>query len=83
MYNKKAIERVKLIKKKIEFINKIIEQKGSIELALEDEINSRASILMHLISIAEQFDKLKMVKLKFYPILISKILKEVTIYEIT
>ena len=58
MYSQKAIERVKLIKKKIEFINKIIEQKGSIELALEDEINSRASILMHLISIAEQFDKL-------------------------
>jgi len=57
MYSQKAIERVKLIKKKIEFINKIIEQKGSIELALEDEINSRASILMHLISIADKLIK--------------------------
>ena len=58
MYSKKSIERIKIIKKKIEFINEIIKQKGSLSLALEDEINSRASILMHLISIAEQFDKL-------------------------
>ena len=47
-----------MILKKIDFINKIVESKGSIELALEDEQNSRAAILMHLISIAEQFDKL-------------------------
>jgi len=58
MYSKKSIERIKIIKKKIEFINEIIKQKGSLSLALEDEINSRASILMHLISIAGQFDKL-------------------------
>ncbi len=49
MYSQKAIERVNLIYKKI---------KGSINLALEDEQNSRASILMHLTSMAEQFDKL-------------------------
>ena len=58
MFNDKALERVKVIKKKIAFIESIINEKGSIVAALEDEQNSRASILMHLTSIAEQFDKL-------------------------
>jgi uncharacterized protein with HEPN domain len=58
MFSQKAIERVSLIKKKIQFIEAIILEKGSISLALEDEQNSRASILMHLTSISEQFDKL-------------------------
>ncbi len=58
MFNIKAIERVKLISKKIDFIKSIVEEKGSVQLALEDEQNSRASILMHLTSISEQFDKL-------------------------
>jgi len=58
MYNPKALKRVELIYKKIGFINNIVLEKGSIEKALEDEQNSRASILMHLTSIAEQFDKL-------------------------
>ena len=58
MFNLKAIERVKVIYKKINFINAIVQEKGSITIALEDEQNSRASILMHLTSIAEQFDKL-------------------------
>jgi uncharacterized protein with HEPN domain len=58
MFNQKAIERVNLIHKKINFIEAIIKEKGSILLALEDEQNSRASILMHLTSISEQFDKL-------------------------
>lgn len=58
MFSPKAIERVNLILKKINFIESITEEKGSISLALEDEQNSRASILMHLTSIAEQFDKL-------------------------
>jgi len=47
MFNDKSLLRIKTIKKKIEFIQ-----------ALEDEQNSRASILMHLTSIVEQFDKL-------------------------
>jgi len=51
MFSQKAIERVSLIKKKIQFIEAIILEKGSISLALEDEQNSRASI-------SEQFDKL-------------------------
>lgn len=58
MYSVKAIERVKIIQKKINFIQEIVKEKGSIEIALADEQNSRASILMHLTSIAEQFDKL-------------------------
>ena len=58
MFSTKAILRVKTIQKKIGFITAIINQKGSISLALEDEQNTRASILMHLTSIAEQFDKL-------------------------
>ena len=58
MFNYKAIERINLINKKIDFVLSIVKQKGSIELALEDEQNSRASILMHLTSISEQFDKL-------------------------
>jgi len=58
MFNYKAIQRVELIHKKITFINLIIKERKSIQLALEDEQNSRASILMHLTSISEQFDKL-------------------------
>lgn len=58
MFSTKAIERIKVIVKKIDFIESIIQEKGSIALALEDEQNSRASILMHLTSISEQFDKL-------------------------
>jgi len=58
MFSKKALERVKVIEKKIAFIEAIVNEKGSISFALEDEQNSRASILMHLTSIAEQFDKL-------------------------
>lgn len=58
MYSARALERVCVIEKKIDFIDNIVKAKGSIVGALEDEENSRASILMHLISIAEQFDKL-------------------------
>jgi len=58
MYSQKALQRVEVIEKKINFIQAIVKEKGSIQKALEDEQNSRASILMHLTSIAEQFDKL-------------------------
>ena len=58
MFSIKAMERAKVIRKKINFIDAIVQEKGSIHIALEDEQNSRASILMHLTSIAEQFDKL-------------------------
>ncbi|MDD2781488.1 HepT-like ribonuclease domain-containing protein [Sulfuricurvum sp.] len=58
MYSERALERIRVINKKIGFIENIVRNSGSIINALEDEENSRASILMHLTSIAEQFDKL-------------------------
>ena len=58
MYSEKALDRVKLIEKKIGFIQNIVNEYGSTEKALEDEEKGRAAILMHLTSIAEQFDKL-------------------------
>jgi uncharacterized protein with HEPN domain len=58
MYSQRAVERIRVINKKIGFIENIIRTRGTIIKALEDEENSRASILMHLTSIAEQFDKL-------------------------
>ncbi len=54
----KAIQHIKKIRQKIHFVQNIVAQKGSIVAALEDEQNARAAILMHLTSIAEQFDKL-------------------------
>ena len=45
MYSQKALERVKVIKKKILFIQAIVLEYGSNIKALEDERNSRASIL--------------------------------------
>ncbi len=58
MFSEKSLQRVKVIEKKIFFIQAIVKEKGTVVKALEDEQNSRASILMHLTSIAEQFDKL-------------------------
>ena len=58
MFSEKALDRIRVIEKKIDFILTIVAEKGSVIEALEDEQNSRASILMHLTSIAEQFDKL-------------------------
>lgn len=58
MYSEKSLSRIEIIEKKIQFINNIVKEKKSIVNALEDEQNSRASILMHLTSISEQFDKL-------------------------
>lgn len=58
MFSQKALDRVRVIEKKIAFIQAIVNEKTSVIEALEDEQNSRASILMHLTSIAEQFDKL-------------------------
>ena len=52
------IDRLNNIVRKINFIENIVKSKNGIICALEDEENSRASIMMHLTSIAEQFDKL-------------------------
>jgi len=54
----RGLKRIDTIEKKIGFIENIVKRYGSIDQALSDEENGRASILMHLTSIAEQFDKL-------------------------
>jgi uncharacterized protein with HEPN domain len=58
MYNEKALNRIAAIEKKIFFIQNIVNEYGSTTAALEDEEKGRAAVLMHLTSIAEQFDKL-------------------------
>ncbi|MEA3434263.1 MAG: HepT-like ribonuclease domain-containing protein [Campylobacterota bacterium] len=58
--SKESISNIYLILEKIDYIETIVEDRGSITLALEDAITSRAAILMHLTAIAEQFHKLKL-----------------------
>jgi len=57
--SKELISKIYLINEKIEYIEQIVEEVGSITKALEDEVTVRPAILMHLTAIAEQFDKLK------------------------
>ncbi len=52
-------KRLELILKKINNIDEIVAKNGSVTKALEDEILSKPAILMHLVSIAEQFQKLQ------------------------
>jgi len=52
-------EALVLIEDKIDKIDEIIRQKGSIVAALNDETLARPAILMHLTSIAEQFGRLQ------------------------
>ena len=54
----KSADRLAVILKKINFILSICDKNGGIVNALNDEEGARASIMMHLTSIAEQFDKL-------------------------
>jgi uncharacterized protein with HEPN domain len=58
MFSQRALDRVQLIGKKVDYIQSIVKEYGTASKALEDEQNGRASIMMHLTSIAEQFDKL-------------------------
>ena len=57
--SKESISKVYLIIEKIEYIEEILKNSGSISTALEDLVTSRPAILMHLTAIAEQFNKLK------------------------
>ena len=50
---------LKNIQVKIEMIEDIVSEKGSIITSLEDEKHSKPAILMHLIAIAEQFQRLQ------------------------
>lgn len=54
------VERVKIIKAKILLINAIIEEfAGNLNKILADERVLRPAVLMHLVAISEQIDKLK------------------------
>ncbi len=56
----KSLNRIKIIVEKIGFIKNIIDENdGKIVKVLEDIQVYRPAILMHLIAIAEQVDKLK------------------------
>ena len=57
--SKEAISKIYLIVEKIEHIEQIVQNNKNITNALNDEITTRPAILMHLTSIAEQFNKLK------------------------
>lgn len=57
--SKENISKIYLILEKIEYIEAIVKNAGSITNALHDLTTYRPAILMHLTSIAEQFDKIK------------------------
>ncbi len=57
--SKEPISKIYLILEKIEYIEDIISNAGSITKALDDATTMRPAILMHFTSIAEQFNKLK------------------------
>jgi uncharacterized protein with HEPN domain len=52
-------KRVQLVLEKIGHIEQAIEKAGGITLALEDEAVFKPAVLMHLVSIAEQFQKMQ------------------------
>ena len=51
--SKDSISKVHLILEKIDYIEQIVKNSGSITGALKDSITSRPAILMHLTAIAE------------------------------
>lgn len=57
--SKESISKIYLILEKIDYIEQIVENSGSITKALENYVTDRPAILMHLTAIAEQFNKLK------------------------
>ena len=57
--SKESISKIYLIIEKIEYIEEIVKNNGTISAALEDLVTSRPATLMHLTAIAEQFNKLK------------------------
>lgn len=58
--SKESISKIYLVLEKIEYIEEIVKDAGSITRALEDAVTKRPAILMHLTAIAEQFNKLKL-----------------------
>jgi len=57
--SKEPLAKIYLILEKIEYIDEIVTNSESITQALDDVVATRPAILMHLTSIAEQFNKLK------------------------
>jgi hypothetical protein len=57
MYNKRNLQRLELICKKIDAIQQIC--KIGVEKALADELRDRPAIIMHLISCNEQLQKIQ------------------------
>lgn len=57
--SKEVISKIYLILEKIEYIEAIVLNAGTITNALHDLTTYRPAILMHLTSIAEQFDKIR------------------------
>jgi len=57
--SKESISKIYLILEKIDYIEQIVKNSGSITKALENYVTDRPAILMHLTAIAEQFNKLK------------------------
>lgn len=57
--SKEVISKIYLILEKIEYIEEIVLNAGTITNALHDLTTYRPAILMHLTSIAEQFDKIR------------------------
>ena len=57
--SKESISKIYLIIEKIEYIEEIVKNSGSLSSALEDLVTSRPAILMHLTAIADHFNKQK------------------------
>ena len=57
--SKESVSKIYLILEKIDYVEQIVKNSGSITRALEDSVTQRPAILMHLTAIAEQFNKLK------------------------
>ena len=59
MCDQKDLDKLKLIVEKIELIEEIVEDFKAVALALKDKKMGKPSITMHLISMSEQFNRLK------------------------
>ena len=59
MFNPEDVQKLERIAEKINFINEITNDFGSIQSALKDKKSGKPSIMMHLLSMSEQFNRLK------------------------
>jgi len=59
MFNPEDVQKLERIAEKINFINEITNDFGSIQSALKDKKSGKPSIMIHLLSMSEQFNRLK------------------------